>query len=51
MVDWVGSTAGTLWSREKYLAPAGNRTLAALPVAHRYTNSAISAVILTVCEK
>jgi hypothetical protein len=28
----------TLWSREKSLAPAGNRTPAFQPVAHRYAD-------------
>jgi hypothetical protein len=50
MVGWMGQTAAMLWSREKSLALAGNRTLAILPVAHCYTNSAVSAIILTVYE-
>jgi hypothetical protein len=31
----------TLWRRDKYFAPSGNRTPAAQPVAHRYTDWAI----------
>jgi hypothetical protein len=31
----------TLWSRDKNVAPAGNRTAAVLPVARRHTDWAI----------
>jgi hypothetical protein len=30
-----------LWSKETFLAPARNRTLAVQPLAHRYTNLGI----------
>jgi hypothetical protein len=37
--DWMGPEPGwTLWTRERSLTPAGNKTLAVQPVAHRYTD-------------
>jgi hypothetical protein len=40
---WAPEPAWTLWSKEKCLSPAGNRTPAVQPVAHRYTDWAIPA--------
>jgi hypothetical protein len=43
---WVGPTAGLdAMEKEKYLTPAGNRTTAVQPVARRYIDSAIPAVM------
>jgi hypothetical protein len=35
---WASEPVWTLWSREKYLAPDGNRTPAIEYVAHRYAD-------------
>jgi hypothetical protein len=40
---WAPEPVCTLWSREKYVAPAGNRTPAVEPVARRYTDCTIPA--------
>jgi hypothetical protein len=37
---WASEPISTLWSRDKYIAPAGNRTLAIHPVARHYTDRA-----------
>jgi hypothetical protein len=35
---WAPESVWKLWSREKSLAPAGNRNRAVQPVARRYTD-------------
>jgi hypothetical protein len=36
--EWAPELVRTLWSREKYLSLAGNRTTAVQPVARHYTD-------------
>jgi hypothetical protein len=38
---WALDPVWTLWSREEYLSPVGNRTLTVQPVARRYADRAI----------
>jgi hypothetical protein len=40
-VGWAPGLVCTLWSRDRSLVPAGNRTLAVQPVARRYINWAM----------
>jgi hypothetical protein len=35
---WASEPVWTLWRKEKFVAPTGNRTLAVYPLARRYTD-------------